>query len=290
MRRLAGSLLLGAPSLLVATPPRVPCSVLLAWPPALQPVGLRHRVRLGPWAPCRPLCDCSWALRCLSLCRSWALSCSVCPLSWSLCCLLLLLLVGLRCRFCLGPPPFLRPLVGALRLVALPFLVTPLLCVLPFDDDVVPPILLCLRLRFHLSTGVWALLRLVCAVLWGECYLELCRSRLLLGSACRPSWLPCCLLLCARGAPPTPVPGLVGTPLPFVRLRARFAALCPFALGRSFALCAVFRCYFAASGSIAHEAPLSPMPELAGAPLPLVRRLVGAVLVVAPPVVVATPL
>ena len=107
VRRLVGALLLVAPPLRVATPLRVPSAEFPLLPPAPLPVGLRRRIRLGPWVPLRSLCDCSRGRRCLSLYRSRLLSCSVRPLSWLSCCLLL---VWPCCRLCLRPWALLRPL------------------------------------------------------------------------------------------------------------------------------------------------------------------------------------
>ena len=75
---LSGAPLLGAMIVFVA--------VLLL---ALLLVGLRRRLCQGSWAFPPPLCDCSWALRCLSVCRSRWRPCSVRCHSWLLCCLLL---------------------------------------------------------------------------------------------------------------------------------------------------------------------------------------------------------
>ena len=60
-----------APPIRLATPLRVPSSERPVMPPARLPVGPQRRVHLGPWSLLRSLCDCLWALCCLSL------SCSV---------------------------------------------------------------------------------------------------------------------------------------------------------------------------------------------------------------------
>ena len=57
-----------------------------------------------------------------------------------------------------APPPFVRLLVGSLLPVAPPLSVAPLLCVLSLDVAMVPPALPRLRLRYHLSPGLWVLL------------------------------------------------------------------------------------------------------------------------------------
>ena len=194
MQQLVGTLLLVAPPLHVATPLRVLSSEFPVLPPAPLPVGLRRRVRLGPWAPLRALCDCSWALRCLSFCGSRSLSCSVRPEARGAPLSPMTGPVG-------APPPFVRLLVGTLLPVAPPLSVAPLRCVLSFNVAVGPPALPRLRLRCRLSLGSWVLVRLLCAGLWALRCLVLCRSRSLVGSVRRASWLPHCLLLwCSWGS------------------------------------------------------------------------------------------
>ena len=149
-------------------------------------------------------------------------------------------------------PPFVRLLVGALLPVAPPLLVAPLLCEPSFDVAMVPPALPHLRLRYRLSLDVRVLLRLLCNGSWALRCLVLCRSRSLLGSVRRPSWLPRCLLLwCPWGSADASAWARGRSSALCAIARARFAALCPSALGRSSALCGVLQCYCAASGSTA---------------------------------------
>ena len=166
-----------------------------------------------------------------------------------------------------APPPFVQLLVGALLPLAPPLLVAPLLCVSSFGGAVVPPALP--RLTCGLSSASCAPARGRCAALSstapGRSSARHCPSWL------RRRLLPCRAFAWACG-----------------RSSALRATLQPSTLGCSFAQCAAFRCYCA--GSIAPEVLLSPMPELAGAALPVVRRLVGAFLLVALPLLVAIPL
>ena len=295
-------LLLGAWPLIVlpllTSPLLRALSVLVAvLPPTLLLVGHRRRLRLGSWALFRFLCDCSWTLCRLSFCRARSSSCSVRRFSGPLYCRLPCCSWGSvvayawacgrpstlraatlgRCAavcsaapgWCPAPRAILRgccaascfsALGGLLSLTpgfvgAPPPLVRPLVgaslpCALPF--------LFASLLRSFVRRVSRSLCRLVLLCSWG--------------SAAALAW--------ARGR----YSALCAT------VRARFADFRCSALGRSSALCAVVRCYYAASASIAPEAPLSPMSKLTGAPLPLVRRLVGALPLVAPPLLVATPL
>ena len=71
--------------------PSASCDVLLCCRAAcyFAARGAPWSLTLGLVGILRPLCDCSWVLRRLPLCRSWSLACSVCCLSRLLCCLLL---------------------------------------------------------------------------------------------------------------------------------------------------------------------------------------------------------
>ena len=93
---------------------------------------------------------------------------------------------------------------------------------LSFDVAVVPPALPRQRLRCLLSLSSWELLCLLCAGSWALRCLVLCRSRSLLGSVRRPSWLPRCFLLwCSWGSTDA-----------YTWARGRSSALCTTARGR----------------------------------------------------------
>ena len=153
-----------------------------------------------------------------------------------------------------APPPFLRLPGGALLPVAPPLLVATLLRVLSFNANVVPPALPRLRLRYRLSLGLWVLLCLLCAGSWALRCLVLYRSRSLLGSTRRPSWLPRCLLLWCSWGP---------------------AYASAWARGRSSALCATARGRFVASRSAFPVAPLLCAVLSSVALLPPALLLVG---------------
>ena len=300
---------------------------LLHFPPPLM--RLRCAPCLGRWALLRPLCDCVCALRrldpsalsrssarcvvfqCYCAASSIAPEAPLRPMPERNCWCSPGLSATARCRFDVlprslvaggapllpmpgpvgTPPPFVRLLPGTLLPLAPPLVVPASVCGLSFDGVVVPRTLLRLRLRCLLSLGLSVLLRLLFAGSWALYCLVLRRSRLLLGSVRRPSSLPRCLLLwCLWGCADTYVWARGCSSALCVAVCARFAALFPSAMGCSSAVCVALRCYCAASSSIAPYAPLSRMLELTGAPPPLVRRLVGALLLVAPPLLVATPL
>ena len=88
-RRLAGTSLPIAPPLLMAPLLRALSPLNAVRSPALLPAELLRLVRVGSWTPLHRLCDRSWALRRLSLCRARWLPGPVSCLSMLLCCLLL---------------------------------------------------------------------------------------------------------------------------------------------------------------------------------------------------------
>ena len=186
---------------LIAPPLCAVSSEFVVLPSAPLLAGFRCRVRLGSWVPLSPLCDCPWALRCLSLFRPPSLPRSARLFYWLLCCLLL------RCS--LG------------------------------------------------SVVAYGLVRGRASAPWGECSQAL---RCLL-PCCSPSLL---YALCFEVAMPHAAPPLVGLRCgPCLGPWALFRPLCDFERqctlccllllrSRSLpALCVVFRCYGAASGSIA---------------------------------------
>ena len=187
-------------ALLIAPPLCAVSSEVVVLPPAPLPAGFQRRIRLGSWAPLRPLCYCPWALRYLSLFRSRSHPCSARCLSWLLCCLLLCCLWGSAVAYAWARGRSFAPsgeCSWALRCL-LPRCSHSLQCSVRF-----PPRWLCCLLPCRSWAPLW--LRLgswvpppppLCDYSWALGCLVLCRSRSLPWSVrCLSRWL-CCLLLC----------------------------------------------------------------------------------------------
>ena len=153
-----------------------------------------------------------------------------------------------------------------------------------------PPTLPLFGLRSHSCLDSWALLRPVRDCSRALCCVSGCLSRPCPCSVRYLSWLLCCLVLRRLWGP---VVGDAGarkrSPALCATAHGRFAAYPSVALDGSPTTCVVFRCRCAASCSAARGGPLSrsPLPEPVGAPPPCARRLAGASLPIALPLLIA---
>ena len=250
LRRPMGALLLVAPPLRVANLPRVPPSQSCDASCSAARAALTSRT---PWPVGAP----TFILRLLSgavlpislplpvdflLCVPYFLV-SVPPLAPAARGALLLPMLGPMG----APPPFGRLLVDALLSLAPPLLVALLFCVWSFNVSLVLVARLRLNPRNHLFLGLWVLLHRLRAARWALCCLVLRRSRWLLNSVRRPSWvLRCFVLWCWWG----------------------YADSYAWARGRSSAVCATTRRHFPAycSGWL-----VAPMLRAVGSSVALLR-------------------
>ena len=268
-------------SLLHALSPLVP---LLS--PALLPAELLHLIRLGTWAPLRRLCNRSWALRRLSVCRSRWLPCPVSCLSMLLCSLLLCFAWEPVVSYALtryAPCATARGRFVVLRSALL---------IAPRSVRYLPSLLWCPLLRCSRVSDVaygWARGRpsVHCAIARGL-FAAYRSSALGRSPPSSTFFLGCYDASCfaARAAPLLRMPWYAGAPPPLgASARGRFAAFCLAA--PVVPLCAVLRGCYAPCSSSARGAPLRPLPGPTGAPPPFVQLRVRAVLPFAAPLSVA---